>query len=133
MAAQLEAIPPHDAKVMLRKYLEKHIGVIDKQRQDAKNLANLEVQLKEKQQALNEVERSCHLKGLEFDRRYANRDRGTHLVSNDPSWPQGSAIVRRLQVIMNLHAKMQWRRNAMEFCWSCLIEPFWLVIPECGP
>ena len=70
MAAQLEAIPPHDAKVMLRKYLEKHIGVIDKQRQDAKNLANLEVQLKEKQQALNEVERSCRLKELEFDRRY---------------------------------------------------------------
>lgn len=70
MAAQLEAIPPHDAKVMLRKYLEKFIGVIDKQRQDAKNLANLEVQLKEKKQELNEVERNSRLKELEFDRRY---------------------------------------------------------------
>lgn len=70
MAAQLEAIPPHDAKVMLRKYLEKFIGVIEKQRQDAKNLANLEVQLKEKKQTLNEVERNSRLKELEFDRRY---------------------------------------------------------------
>ncbi len=99
MAAQLEAILPQDAKVMLRKYLGKHIGVIDKQRQDAKNLANLEVQLKEKQQALNEVERNCHLKELEFDRRYANFDRGSLLVSNDPACPQASASVHTLQVM----------------------------------
>lgn len=71
MTAQLEAIPPHDVKTMLGKYLEKFVGVIDKQRQDAKKLANLEVQLKEKKQVLDEVERDSRLKELEFDRRYS--------------------------------------------------------------
>ncbi|XP_024371268.1 uncharacterized protein [Physcomitrium patens] len=69
MTAQLDTISPHDAKVMLGKYLEKFVGAIEKQRQEAKDMANLEVQLKEKKQALNEIERNSRLKQLEFDRR----------------------------------------------------------------
>lgn len=49
--------------------MEKFVGAIEKQRQEAKDMANLEVQLKEKKQALNEIERNSRLKQLEFDRR----------------------------------------------------------------
>ena len=72
MNSQLQAIPPHYAKIILGKYLEKFVRVIEKQRLDFKNLANLEVQLKDqKKQALDEIERNSLLKELEFGRRYS--------------------------------------------------------------
>ncbi len=67
---QLQMIAAQDAKVILCKYLDKFVKVKEKQLQDAKRVANLEVQLKEKAQALDEVERNSRLKELEFDRRY---------------------------------------------------------------
>lgn len=70
MTAQLEVVGPQEAKVILKKYLDKFVEVMEKQRQDAKKVANLEVEVKEKSQALDEVERNSRLKELEFDRRY---------------------------------------------------------------
>jgi hypothetical protein len=69
MNMQLQMIAAQDAKVILCKYLDKFVKVKEKQLQDAKRVANLEVQLKEKAQALDEVERNSRLKELEFDRR----------------------------------------------------------------
>lgn len=54
---------------MLKKYLEKFVEVKDKQRQEAKLAANLELQLKEKIQAVSEAETNSRLKEIEFDRR----------------------------------------------------------------
>jgi hypothetical protein len=70
MNMQLQMIAAQDAKAILCKYLDKFVKVKEKQLQDAKRVANLEVQLKEKAQALDEVERNSRLKELEFDRRY---------------------------------------------------------------
>lgn len=67
--SQLENLGLQEAKVVLKKYLEKFVDIKDKQRQEAKLVANLELQLKEKTHALAEAESNSRLKELEFDRR----------------------------------------------------------------
>lgn len=69
MQAQLDHLGLPETKVVLKKYLEKFVEVKDKQRQEAKLAANLELQLKEKIQAVSEAETNSRLKEIEFDRR----------------------------------------------------------------
>ncbi|KAL2614181.1 hypothetical protein R1flu_025873 [Riccia fluitans] len=67
--SQIETLGLQEAKVILRNYLEKFVEVKDKQRQEAKLVANLELQLKEKSQILAKAENNSRLRELEFDRR----------------------------------------------------------------
>ncbi|CAM6106879.1 unnamed protein product [Calypogeia fissa] len=67
--SQLDSLGSEETKVVLKKYLEKFVEVKDKQRQEAKLVAHLELQLKEKIQAVSEAETNSRLKEIEFDRR----------------------------------------------------------------